>query len=63
MAILAETELLKRSSDSTDNLNIYKRFANISKGAIYINDAILEDINFIIIWNSCQYPVKYGRIY
>jgi hypothetical protein len=49
MIILIEIELLKRSSDFIDSLNIYKRFASISKGAIYINDAILEGINFIII--------------
>jgi hypothetical protein len=49
MAILIETELLKRSNDFTDNLNIRKRFANISKNAIYINDAILEDIHFMVI--------------
>jgi hypothetical protein len=49
IAMLAETESLKRSSDSTNNLDICKRFANISKNAIYANDAILEGINPIII--------------
>jgi hypothetical protein len=49
IAILAEIELLKRSSDFTDNLNICKKFANISKDAIYANDVILENINFTII--------------
>jgi hypothetical protein len=49
MAMLAETELLKRSSDSINSLDIRKRFASISKNTIYANDAILEDINSIII--------------
>jgi hypothetical protein len=49
MAILIETELLKRSSDSINNLNIYKKFASISKDMIYTNDVILENINFMII--------------
>jgi hypothetical protein len=48
IAILAETEPLKRSSDFTDNLNIRKKFASISKDAIYTNDAILEGTNPII---------------
>jgi hypothetical protein len=49
IVILAEIELLKRSSDSINDLDIRKRFANISKDAIYINDAILESINSIKI--------------
>jgi hypothetical protein len=49
IAILTEIELLKPSSDSIDDLDIHKKFANISKNAIYTNDAILENINFIII--------------
>jgi hypothetical protein len=63
MAILIETELLKRSSDFINNLNICKKFANISKNTIYINDAILEDINFMITWNFYQYLMRYSRIY
>jgi hypothetical protein len=47
--MLVETELLKPSSDFTDNLNIRKRFVNISKGAIYVNDIIFEDINSTVI--------------
>jgi hypothetical protein len=49
IAILIEIELLKRSSDFIDNLDIRKRFANISKSAIYANDAIFENINSTVI--------------
>jgi hypothetical protein len=49
MTILIEIELLKRSSDSIDNLDIHKRFANISKDAIYANDVIFEGINSMVI--------------
>jgi hypothetical protein len=49
MIILIETELLKRSSDFINNLDIRKKFANISKDTIYINDIIFENINFTII--------------
>jgi hypothetical protein len=47
--ILTEIEPLKRWSDSINSLNIRKRFANISKNAIYINDVMLENINLTII--------------
>jgi hypothetical protein len=63
MVILIEIELLKWSSDFINDLDIRKRFASISKDSIYANDVIFEDTNPIIIWNPCQYPVKYGRIY
>jgi hypothetical protein len=49
IAILIEIELLKRSSDSINGLNIRKKFANISKNIIYANNVILESINPIII--------------
>jgi hypothetical protein len=47
--ILVEIELLKRSSDSINGLDIRKRFASISKDTIYANDAIFEGINPMII--------------
>jgi hypothetical protein len=46
--MLTEIESLKRSSDSINDLDIYKRFANISKDAIYVNDVIFENINLTI---------------
>jgi hypothetical protein len=52
MIMLIEIELLKRSNDFINNLNIYEKFVNISKNTIYINDIIFEDINFTVIYNS-----------
>jgi hypothetical protein len=48
VAILAEIELLKRSSDFINDLDIRKRFANISKNIIYFYDISFEDINFTV---------------
>jgi hypothetical protein len=55
MIILIEIELLKRSSDSIGDLNIRKRFVSISKGAIYINDVIFEDINSTVIMKNLNF--------